>query len=106
MKERIILKDEDVIWMETKYSPCGNTTNTVREVNDALCRSNVGDSWVHDGIPGSVLFTDSDGWRKGKVRITLEFIPDKSDSEQSQTAQPLLPPYESPLDDLRKELDL
>lgn len=113
MTNRNFLNHDDVIWMEVKRSPCGTTTNTVKEISNALCSTNIGDSWIRDGVECSVLFTDENGWRKGKVKIVLEFIPEGSDSkpEQQEThpilTQNLLPPQHEPnLDDLRKELNL
>jgi len=44
-----------------------------------------------DGIDCKIL-KPGKGWQKGKIRLTLEFIPD----------QPIIPP--SPLDDLRKQI--
>lgn len=32
--------------------------------------------WATTGVPAEVL-TSSKGWRKGKVRLTVEFIPDE-----------------------------
>ncbi|MGB6301550.1 MAG: KGK domain-containing protein [Rivularia sp. (in: cyanobacteria)] len=98
MTERIILKDNDVVWMEKKQSPCGNTTNLVREVNSALCYTNLTDSWIRDGVGCSVLFTNKDGWKKGKIRIKLEFIPDEPFMDDAEPG--LL------LDDLREQLDI
>ncbi|AFY43642.1 KGK domain-containing protein [Nostoc sp. PCC 7107] len=49
-----------------------------------------------DGLKCQVLFANEIGWKPGKVRIRLEFIPD----------EPKVPPQESPLDDLRSNLDI
>jgi hypothetical protein len=78
-------------------------------MNSALCATNVGESWVREGIGCSVLFENSNGWRKGKVRITLEFIPDDPEpinAENQQVSQRKLlpsPSVDSQLDDLRKK---
>lgn len=105
--ERVFLNDDDVLKVDVKLSPCGHTTSTVREMNSALCATNVGESWVREGIDCSVLFENSNGWRKGKVKITLEFIPDDPEpinAENQQVSQPkLLPSVDSQLDDLRKK---
>ncbi|QXE26053.1 hypothetical protein B6N60_04781 [Richelia sinica FACHB-800] len=54
---------------------------------------------------------DGTGWQSGRVRISLEFIPaDEEEDEEEMEAQledvtsPQLP--ESPLDDLRSELNI
>lgn len=113
MTERKFLANNDVVWMEVKRSPCQNTTNTVRDIKNALCSTNIGESWIREGVEGSVLFTNENGWRKGKVKIVLEFIPDEESTPPPEPeathpvlSQNLLPPYEPNLDDLRKELNL
>ena len=113
MTERNFLEHNDVLWIDTRRSPCGTPTNTVKDISTALCSQNIGESWIREGVECSVLFTNENGWRKGKVKIVLEFIPEESDSkpEQQEThpilTQNLLPPQHEPnLDDLRKELNL
>jgi hypothetical protein len=44
-----------------------------------------------DGVECEML-SPNKSWRKGKVKISLEFIPDESDE------------YESPLDEIRREM--
>ena len=39
--------------------------------------------WATTGVAAEVL-TSSKGWRKGKVRLTVEFIPDKGEDEPSE----------------------
>lgn len=85
----------DVLWLEVKRSPTEQTTNTVEEISQAICEKPIGNAWVRDGVECSVLFENESGWRKGKVRIVLEFVPDdepESEPEvQQATSQPLLP---------------
>ena len=45
--------------------------------------------WCIKGVPCEVL-TLNQGWKKGKAKISLEFCPDK---------------VESPLEDIRQEMD-
>jgi hypothetical protein len=53
-----------------------------------------------------VLRSDGQGWQKGKVRFSLEFIPDTEEGVEAKETK-LLPPSEaSPLDELRAELNL
>ena len=51
-------------------------------------------SWFFNGEECEILRAGSKGWQKGKlkVKVTLEFIPDKSEETRS------------PLDDVRQEL--
>ena len=46
------------------------------------------EKWCIEGVPCEVL-APNQSWQKGKVKISLEFIPDE---------------IESPLDELRKEM--
>lgn len=47
------------------------------------------EKWCIDGVPCQLL-TPNQGWRKGKVKIVLQFSPDET---------------ESPLDTIRKEIE-
>jgi KGK domain len=68
--------------------------------------------WAKDGVDCCVLQPGSENWVKGKVRISLEFIPEEIEKEEIEEvevqdikiAQVLLPA--SPLDDLRKNLSV
>lgn len=62
--------------------------------------------WAGDGVRAEVLKYGAKGWQKGKVRLTIEFIPDEPETEEapaSDRAESNQP--ESPLDDLRKILN-
>ena len=48
------------------------------------------EKWIDKGVPCKML-SPNQNWQKGKIKICLQFIPDKP---------------ESPLDDVRQELDL
>jgi hypothetical protein len=37
--------------------------------------------WFGDGVKVEVLTIPSTGWRKGKIRLTVEFIPDEEPVE-------------------------
>jgi hypothetical protein len=47
------------------------------------------DKWCVDGVPCEIL-TPNQGWKKGKVKIALQFCPDE---------------IESPLDSIRQEME-
>ncbi|AFZ33748.1 KGK family protein [Stanieria cyanosphaera PCC 7437] len=47
------------------------------------------EKWCVDGVPCQLL-TPNQGWKKGKVKIVLQFSPDET---------------ESPLDPIRKEME-
>ncbi len=78
------------------------------------CQRNIAQTteWVKDGIDCVVLQPGCENWVKGKVRISLEFIPEEIEEEEIEevevqdvkVAQALLPA--SPLDDLREKLNV
>lgn len=54
--------------------------------------------WFSDtGVECELLRVESGGWQKGRLRFKLEFIPDTTPTSQ--------PDSNSPLDDLRSNLD-
>ncbi len=74
---------------------CKNAANErkrdIQEIHD----------WCNEGMKCEVLTCDGKGWQTGKVRLTLEFIPDEPEVEEISASNQLsLPP--SPLDDLRQ----
>ena len=52
---------------------------------------------LNEGVDSEVLKVAANGWKKGKfkINIALEFIPD----------EPETPEYESPLDEIRREMN-
>ncbi|QSJ17702.1 hypothetical protein JYQ62_02145 [Nostoc sp. UHCC 0702] len=58
-------------------------------------------TWLKkEGLRCQVLLTNGMGWKSGKVRFRIEFIPD----EPEVSANPTVP--SSPLDDLRSSLNI
>jgi hypothetical protein len=51
---------------------------------------------LHEGVDCRILQAGSDGWKKGKLKISInvEFIPDEPETNQ----------YQSPLDEIRQEI--
>ena len=104
---RIFPKDNDVVWVERKYSPCECPTSTIVEMRNAIANiTKLASNWFHDGMSCQFLPTSGGGWKKGKIRITLEFIPDKPINLEHQQVSQSFPPSESPLDDLREQFDI
>ncbi len=89
MGDKFGLSPSDVVSMDEDKSIVGSTFK-VKEMLLSLADRSINDDfitqWIGTGVECEVLISGQD-WRKGKVRISLEFIPD----------QPL-----SPLDDLRE----
>lgn len=50
---------------------------------------------VTDGIPYRMMTPRKQGWINGKVKLSLEFIPDKNDDVQSSNS------FDNPLDAIR-----
>jgi len=61
-------------------------------------------NWFSQGVPCEVLKLDAKGWRKGKVRLAIEFLPDEPEVEETPAANEIAQP-ESPLDDLRQMIN-
>ena len=61
-------------------------------------------NWFSQGVPCEVLRLDAKGWRKGKVRLAIEFLPDELEVEETPETNEIEQP-ESPLDDLRQMIN-
>jgi hypothetical protein len=90
-----ILEDNDVV---TAITDRGETTYKVRDflkimrqIFAALRNGSYLEQCLEDGGECQVLKSNTGGWKKGKIRIRIEFIPDQPE------------PSSSPLDDLRAE---
>jgi KGK domain len=113
MSNRIVLGKHDVVSMDKTTNPMQVKTfevidlmlNLINRCGRDGLTSQILTDWIGKGIPCEVLQANRIGWQYGKVKISLEFIPDESKEEELQETA-LLPPAkpESPLDDLRAEL--
>jgi hypothetical protein len=93
MNRRELLNDQDVISVDDKEKIVINhKTFTVKEFLDLFFADYFSDDtakkWFFDGVDCELL-APGKNWRKGKIKITLEFIPDE---------------VESPLDEIRREM--
>ncbi|MBD2666797.1 KGK domain-containing protein [Richelia sinica] len=118
MSEPVGLSQFDVVSINKTKSPLNAATFKVIEfaisLAGRLSKELSGETWKEwykDGVECEVLRMDGTGWQSGRVRISLEFIPaDEEEDEEEMEAQledvtsPQLP--ESPLDDLRSELNI
>jgi hypothetical protein len=82
-----------------------NNTFKVVELLKAMQKSTgQSDEWFYKGVECEVLGL-TQGWQKGKVRISIEFCPDEpeltnsSEENDEASSQP-----ESPLDDIRRTI--
>lgn len=70
----------------------GGTTFTVSEFTGVIGEfikqktSAPVQEWIKDGIECLVLQPGSDGWTRGKVRVSLEFMPDVEEEEQEEVS--------------------
>ena len=73
------------------------TNSLVNSITQKLQRVCNAQLWLEDGEPCEILKADATGWQKGriklKVNLTLEFIPDETETKKS------------PLDDVRQEIN-
>ncbi|HEY9804791.1 MAG TPA: KGK domain-containing protein [Leptolyngbyaceae cyanobacterium] len=104
----------NVVSIEKDKNPMQLETFKVREMSEYLGQRlqtlgidpDVTNSWSSEGVPCEVLRSDGRGWQKGKVRFSLEFIPDPPETESEKAEEKLPATAVSPLDDLRTELNL
>lgn len=84
-------------------------TFKVRELIEVVknnMRSTSTNLFENDGLELEVLKLDAKGWKKGKVRFSLEFCPDEPDIEEILTSsQPEINQIESPLDEIRRMIN-
>jgi hypothetical protein len=95
MDKRQLLNSEDVISVASSdiiATVINHKTFTVQELLNAFClkwlNSDIGKRWLFEGTECQYL-APGKLWKKGKVKISLEFIPDE---------------VESPLDEIRREM--
>ncbi|BFM38493.1 KGK domain-containing protein [Synechocystis sp. LKSZ1] len=93
MKKHQFVNPEDVISIaEIDKIAIKHKTFTVKEFMQSFLQyignSEPGKKWCFDGVDCELL-APGQPWRKGKIKITLEFIPEEP---------------ESPLDEIRREI--
>lgn len=96
--DKFNLNNDDVISMDASASLANTSTSTCEELITTLqgilhyhLGTDAASNWSNDGVNCRVLQIKGGGWQTGKVRVRIEFIPDK-------------PTDTSPLDDLRNNL--
>lgn len=113
-----ILEEGDVVYVCGFVGQQASRTYQVYELISAITlstRKGWGETYIveclGDGGEAHCLPASGGGWRKGKIRLRVEFIPDEPDPEPEAEEQevtiesmPVLPA--SPLDDLRAELNI
>jgi hypothetical protein len=120
--EEVELSLFDVVSMDKDRSPIPATTFKVIEATSSIANrvkldtngknmlsSECIKGWGWQGVDCQVLQMDGEGWKKGKIRLSLFFIPDEEEEEEEEiqdakVAQGSSPV--SPLDDLREKLNV
>jgi hypothetical protein len=104
------LSFDEVIFIATVSYKIGNQslpqTFKVKQLVEAI-KNQVDDSskklFEESGLELEVLKLDAKGWRKGKVRLSVEFCPDEPEiKEITQSNNTENNKSESPLDDIRQ----
>ncbi|NET03064.1 MAG: hypothetical protein F6K61_21465 [Sphaerospermopsis sp. SIO1G1] len=109
MSESIRLNQDDVVSMPEDDNPFEASTLKASEVYKEVREDISGslEELTQSGMKCEVLQTTGRGWRKGKLKFSLEFIPDEPEPAQTQNTESSPPAKDaSPLDDLRNELNL
>jgi hypothetical protein len=83
---------------------CNNTFKVVELLKAMQKSTGQSDAWFYKGVECEVLGL-TQGWQKGKVRISIEFCPDEPELTDSskENAEASSQP-ESPLDDIRRTI--
>ena len=108
---------DDVVWMrDTAKSPVNNLTFLVAQLTQAFTSSIekglldspsiTAKAWFGDGVECELVDVSAGGgWKKGKIRLRLEFVPEEPEPEpEPETLPESLDPDSSFLDSLRKDI--
>jgi KGK domain len=110
------LDKDDVVSIQKNLGFVGASTFTVEEAASTLAqfvKDKVGiaiEGWKGDGVKCRVLKVGVGRWKEGRVRISLEFIPDEEEIEEQAQLIEEIEPGEgvllkqlSPLDEFRQQ---
>lgn len=86
--------EDDVLWIEPGINPVKNHTITIAQLIQAIktqfqptlssSPASTADAWFKEGIECEFLDASAGGgWKKGKIRLRLEFLPDEPDPRDS-----------------------
>jgi hypothetical protein len=101
------LNQDDVVTMDAHLSFSAGAIFKVGQLHRAI-RNHLKEPlwmWVREkGVDCEVLQVEGGGWQKGKMYLRMEFIPDRPKLPE-QTSSTVANEPESPLADLRSQLD-
>ena len=112
-KEFEHLEREDVVSVYSGQILLNNRTFTISELIAALMpivkeKSGSGwtedkEQWFREGLECKILKPGAKSWRRGKVRLTLEFTPEELEvAETLESSESQVNRARSPLDDIRQ----
>ncbi|MGI8502055.1 MAG: KGK domain-containing protein [Hassallia sp.] len=108
------MNKDDVVTVSKQLSFVGASTFTVEEAGAKLAdfvenrASIAAQVWKGDGVRCRVLQVGDGRWKEGKVRISLEFIPDEEEivlEQQAELVEEMEPKETLPLKQLESPLD-
>lgn len=71
------LDNEDVVLMPANTNLTQLELFQIKALKVALKRQLGFPGWIDEGMPCEILQTTGGGWKKGKICLRLEFIPDE-----------------------------
>lgn len=94
MIEPVKLSHFDVVSIDGSKSPISATTFKVTELTayaaSKICNSfglEIAKEWSLIGVPCEVLIRGGQDWQAGKVRLSLEFIPDTEEEKGEELTE-------------------
>ena len=107
------MEREDVVSVYSNQILINNRTFTVSEILAALMpivKEKSGNTWTEDkeqwfreGLDCKILKPGAKSWRRGKIRLTLEFTPEELEiPETAESSELQASKASSPLDDMRQ----
>ena len=79
------LSQKDVVYLESGNILISHQTFKVEEFMNQIkhqlsLHGEIKEKWLGDGLICEILQPGTSGWQKGKIRISLEFCPEKPES--------------------------
>ncbi|MCV3215104.1 hypothetical protein OGM63_16555 [Plectonema radiosum NIES-515] len=104
---RIDLNDDDVVSMSEEDNLLDGQTSKISEIMSKIMnvldrhhQTEICEKWVESGVDCQLLQVQGGGWKKGKIRIRLEFVSNEEQSSPKGTDR-----LGSELDEFRTKLN-
>lgn len=83
------LNENDVVTIDdSELSFTQSQTARVREIMKTLVEEHLHDDlgeWGNEGLPCEVLLASGGGWQRGRIKLSLQFIPDAPVAQPNPT---------------------